>query len=223
MNAVFLHGAGRAGVEAWPAQVATGEPDWVFLDRARNGDRPHDDATRIISALEPTTTGHVVAHSYGANAAPIAAQRAPELVASLALLESACLDVARGKPAVEEHISAMTPVFAAADDASVSAGEFSSRFAVAMGTEPPDLPQDVLEAQVARLRALPPPWDTGVNVAGVLPVRTLVVTGAWNEMYEQVAAALVALGAEHATLSGNGHRVQDAPEANELLRQFWQG
>jgi pimeloyl-ACP methyl ester carboxylesterase len=221
MNAVFLHGAGRAGVAAWPAQVATGEPDWVFLDRSRNGDRPHEDAARIINALEPTARGHVVAHSYGANAALIAAQRAPELVASLTLLEPACLDVARGKPAVVEHISAMTPVFAAADDASVSAREFSSRFASAMGTEPPNLPQDVLEAQVARLRALPPPWDTGVNAVGALPVRTLVVTGAWNEMYEQIADALVSLGADHVTLSGNGHRVQDAPEANDLLRQFW--
>ncbi len=221
MDAVFLHGAGRAGVGAWSAQVAAGEPGWVFLDRPRSGDRPQSDAARIISSLESTAAGHVVAHSYGANAALVAAQRAPELVASLTLLEPACFDLARGMPAVEEHISAMMPVFAVADDASVSAREFSRRFAVAMGTGPPDLPQDVLEAQVARLRAMPPPWDTGIDVVGALPVRTLVVTGAWNEMYEQIADALVALGAERAVLSGNGHRVQDAPEANELLRRFW--
>jgi pimeloyl-ACP methyl ester carboxylesterase len=198
-----------------------GDSDWVFLDRSRDGDHADRDAERIIHALEATAGGHVVAHSYGANAALIAAQRAPEMVASLALLEPACFDAARGKPAVEEHISAMSPVFAVAGDASVSAREFSSRFAAAMGTEPPELPQDVLEAQVARLRAMPAPWDTGVDAVDALPVRTLVVTGSWSEMYEQIADALVARGAERATLSGNGHRVQDAPGACELLRRFW--
>jgi pimeloyl-ACP methyl ester carboxylesterase len=221
MGAVFLHGAGRAGAGAWPEQVATGEPDWVFLDRSRDGDHPVGDAARIIDALSTRAGGHVVAHSYGANAALLAAQRAPELVSSLTLLEPACLDVARGKAAVEEHISAMSPVFAVADDVSVSAREFSRRFAAAMGTEPPDLPRDVLEAHVARLRAMPAPWDTGVSAMGAVLVRTLVVTGGWNEMYEQIADALVVLGAERATLSGNGHRVQDAPGAHELLRRFW--
>jgi transcriptional regulator GlxA family with amidase domain len=40
-------------------------------------------------------------------------------------------------PAVEEHIATMTPVFAAADDPSVSTREFSRRFAAVMGTSPP--------------------------------------------------------------------------------------
>jgi pimeloyl-ACP methyl ester carboxylesterase len=72
--------------------------------------------------------GHVVAHSYGANAALLAAQSEPALIRTLTLLEPACFDLARGKPAVEEHIAAMTPVFVAANDPAVSTREFSRLF-----------------------------------------------------------------------------------------------
>lgn len=152
MTVVFLHGAGRAGADGWPLQAARREPNWVFLDRAPEGDHAEHDAERILGELRPSAPGHVVATSYGGNAAIIAAQRHPELGSSLTLFEPACFDLARGKPAVEEHIAAMDPVYAVADDPDVSAREFSLRFAAAMGTEPPDLPDDELEETVTRLR-----------------------------------------------------------------------
>jgi pimeloyl-ACP methyl ester carboxylesterase len=108
MTAVFLHGAGRGGADGWPLQAAQHESNWVFLDRAPDG----DDADRILDALRPGEPGHVVATSYGGNAAVLAVQRNPELVSSLALFEPACFDLARGKSAVEEHIAAMDPVYA---------------------------------------------------------------------------------------------------------------
>lgn len=221
MRVYFLHGAGRSGPGAWPVQSALGEAGWHFLDRADGGDHPGRDAARLIRLLEAGGPAHVVAHSYGGNGAVLAAQRAPHLVASLALLEPACLDLARGKDAVEEHIAAMAPVFAVADDAAVSAREFSRRFAVGMGTPVPDLPDDVLAAHVRRLRAMPPPWDTGIDASVGLPRQTLVVTGGWNPMYEQIADALTARGARHETMTGHDHRVQDGPEVVDLLRGFW--
>lgn len=163
----------------------------------------------------------MVAHSFGANAALLAAQLEPSLVRSLALLEPACFDLARGMPAVEEHISAMAPVLAVADDPTVSTREFSRRFAAAMGMDAPDLPEDELEARVGRLRALSPPWGVGLRSDQALPVRTLVVTGGWDPLYEETAESLVALGAEQVTLEGSGHRVQDHPQCTRVLREHW--
>ena len=143
------------------------------------------------------------------------------LVRSLALLEPACFDLARGKPAIEEHIAAMTPVFAAAADVSVSARDFSQRFADAMGVEPPELPEDELEERVSRLRALSPPWGVGLRSELGLPVRTLVITAGWSPLYDETAASLVDLGAKHLTLEGAGHRVQDDPRVMPALSEHW--
>ena len=71
----------------------------------------------------------MVAHSYGANAALLAAQARPDLVRSLALLEPACFDLARGMPAVEEHIADMGAVFASASDPGLSDPDWFARFA----------------------------------------------------------------------------------------------
>lgn len=226
MAVVYVHGAGRAGVDAWPHQVAVGTLDraggtWVFLPRADDGDDAHRDAGGVLALLRDEDGGHVVAHSYGANAAllaaVLAAQEEPGLVRSLVLFEPACLDLARGGPAVEEHIAAMSPVFDVADDPSVSARDFSTLFAAASGAAPPALSDADLEAAVARLRTLRPPWGTGLTAGARLGVPTLVVTGGWSDLYDEVARALVALGARHALLTGCGHRAQDHPDAGPLL------
>jgi pimeloyl-ACP methyl ester carboxylesterase len=221
MVVVYVHGAGRAGTDGWPLQAAQREPSWVFLERAPSGDHAARDAERILDELRATGPGQVVATSYGANAAVIAAQRCPELVRSLALFEPACFDFARGKPAVEVHIAAMDPVYAVADDPDVPTREFSVRFASAMGTEPPDLPDDELEEVVVRLRRLRPPWHTGISRDVGIPVPTLVITGGWSALYDQTAEAMVALGVERAELPGAGHTAHKDPRASTLLRRFW--
>ncbi len=223
MAVVFVHGAGQAGADAWPRQAGESEADWFFLPRVGVADDAASDAGRISDWLHEVGGGHVVAHSYGANAAVLATQREPSLVRSLALFEPACFDLARGKPAVEEHIASMAPVMAVADDSSVSARDFSRRFAEGMGAEPPDLPDDELEASARRLRALHPPWSLGLRSDGGLPTRTLVLTGGRDPLFEETAQSLVSLGAQHVTLDGVGHRVQDDARATPLLRQHWAG
>lgn len=180
MRVVFVHGAGSAGAAAWPTQAAECErdhSDWKFLARADAGDDAERDALRVLEHLRFGGGGHVVAHSYGANAALLAAESEPESVRTLTLLEPACFDLARGIPAVEKHIVAMTPVFEAARDPSVSAREFLRLFALGMGFDPPDLPEDELEARVGRLRTLRPPWGLGLER---LAAPTFVLTGRWN-------------------------------------------
>lgn len=210
-----------AGADAWPHQAATADGGWFFLPRAGVTDDAGRDAGRIVDWLRSVDGGHVVAHSYGANAAVLASEQEPSLVRSLALLEPACLDLARGMSAVEGHIAAMMPAFAVADDSSVSARDFSRRFADGMGMEPPDLSDDELEVRVSRLRALRPPWGIGLRPEQGLPKATLVITGGWSPLYEETAQSLVAFGARHLTLEGAGHRVQDDPRTTHVLREHW--
>lgn len=220
-SVVFIHGAGSAGADAWPRQAEVAEAAWFFLPREGVADEVGREARRVLHRLRETGGGHVVAHSYGANAAVLAAQLDPSMVRSLSLLEPACFDLARGMPAVEDHVAAMTPVFAVADDPTVSSREFSRRFAKGMGLPPRELPGDELEEGVARLRALSPPWGVGLRPDLGLTSRTLVVTAGWSPLYEQTATSLVALGARHVTLEGAGHRVQDDPRVTAALQEHW--
>lgn len=217
---VLVHGAGSAGADAWPLQTAAPDPGWHFLARHPEGDDPARDSTRVLDLL-PTTGGHVVAHSYGANAALLAARARPDLVHSLSLLEPACFDLARGTPAVEEHIADMGAVFAAASDPGVSLQDWFARFAAAMGFPPPASWDEGLSANAARIRRLPPPWGLGLRPEDGLPVRTLVVTAPSSPLYAETATSLVGLGAAHLTVDGAGHRVQDDPRTTGLLRDFW--
>lgn len=219
--AVFVHGAGKSGTSAWPLQAEDAEVGWHFLDRGPGGDSAARDARRILDMLSSTGGGHLVAHSYGANAAILASQREPGLVLSLALLEPASFDLARGRPAVEAHVCDMTPVFDVAHDPSVSMREFSLRFAAAMGFEPDPSWSAEDEVRVGRLRDLQPPWGVGLRPEAGLPVRTLVLTGGSRALYEDTAQSLGVLGATHRIVDGAGHRVQDHPLTTGVLREFW--
>lgn len=215
---VFIHGAGQAGEDAWPHQASENDAAWHFLPREGIADDAPRDARRIVDRLRATRGGHVVAHSYGANAAILAAQEEPGLLASLVLLEPACSDLARGQDAVEAHIAAMTPVFQRADDPGTSTREFSRLFADGMGFEPPALADDELEERVRRLRSLQPPWNLGLRHE--LTPRTLVITSGARPLYEQTAQELAGLGARHETMLGAGHRIQDDARATPRIRTW---
>jgi hypothetical protein len=85
----------------------------------------------------------------------------------------------------------------------------------------PELPDAALERETVRLRCTPPPWSIEVDPAVPGRVPTLVVTGGWNDAYEDVAKALADSGARHVQLVGHGHRPQDHDQANALMREHW--
>ena len=60
-----------------------------------------------------------------------------------------------------------------------------------------------------RFAALPVPWKHAVTVATFAQTPTLVVTGGWNDEYEQIAARVSAAGAEH--LADIQQRVEGPP------------
>lgn len=142
-------------------------------------------------------------------------------VASLTLVEPAALAVSARAPRTAAHIAALTPVFASAGDAAVSAREFAARFAAANSTPVPDVSQEALERMTEHLRALRPPWAVPVEATVVTGVPTLVLIGDDDSMYAEVAAVMAGHGATVRAIPGTGHRPHDGPAAGELMVRHW--
>jgi pimeloyl-ACP methyl ester carboxylesterase len=223
MTVVYLHGAGRSGRAAWPVQDAAARPQWTFLERVGSGDDPHRDAKRLLDTIDGG--GHIVAQSYGGLAAMLAASQAPQAVRSLILCEPLCISVAQGRPRVREHVAALLPVYAVAEDPTVPDEDFARRFAASfsepVGAPRSDVPLAALRAQGQQLRTTIPPWEITVPVTTASLVPTLVVTGGRDSMYDEIAAALTQAGADHLVVPGFGHRPQDDPRAIEWMTDFW--
>jgi hypothetical protein len=218
---VFVPGSGRGGAPAWPEQVI--EPaqrgyDTRYLASDVGAELQADLVGRTLAR-----GGHLVAHSAGAVPAMLAAGRSGTAVRSLTLFEPACFGAARGGREVEGHVAVMTPVFARADDADVSDGELAALFLAALGARAPDPGDPAARALGRRLRSAPAPWHHALDASLVARVPTLVVTGGWNALYDEVAQRLVEAGAAHLVLEGYGHRPQDHPDANAALAAHWDG
>jgi pimeloyl-ACP methyl ester carboxylesterase len=220
LPAVFLHGVGAAGRRAWPAQqgLADDRSCW-FLDRLAPGDPPDRGVERCIDQLTGPT--HVVAHSYGAIAAALLADRRPDLVASLVLVEPALLHLSRDEAHTRKHVDDLAPVFELADARRVDAREFSRRFAEASGRPVPQVSDEELVELIGHLRATVPPWTFEVDPAFVSAAPTLVALGGEDSMYAEVAASLAARGAQVRTWPGTGHRPHDSAEFTAVLAAHW--
>ncbi len=215
---VFVPGLGRCGASAWPHQAEEGDPGHVFLDHRPEGVEAGPDAERALAALKGR--GHLVGHAYGGTTALLAAQRRPDLVLKLVLVEPSCFDVARGGPEVEHYVRAMGPVFSVVDDPSVSDEEFTRRYAAGMGLAVPRLTPQLVEDAIPRMRATVPSWEVPLHRDTPRRVPTLVLTGGSVPMYEEVAEALVAQGARHVAIPGAGHRPQDTDAGATVIRDF---
>ncbi|MCC3275084.1 MULTISPECIES: alpha/beta fold hydrolase [unclassified Arthrobacter] len=62
-----------------------------------------------------------------------------------------------------------------------------------------------------------PEWDAPLDIVPGVP--TLVLTGGWEPLYEEVAEFLVSTGAEHLQVGGN-HRPQDTDAGARAIRAF---
>jgi pimeloyl-ACP methyl ester carboxylesterase len=174
---------------------------------------------RILAALGDG--GHLVAGSYGALAAMLAAELNSRLVHSLVLCEPACFSVARGCPAVDAHVAALAPVFAVAGDRSVSNAEFSGRFAAGMGTPAPDLAPGRsgcdCRATAFHRAALGDRCERARAVARAQPG----LDRRFGSHLRRGRDSLVALGARHVAPDGAGHRTQDRADGVAAIAEFW--
>ena len=68
-----------------------------------------------------------------------------------------------------------------------------------------------------RLRLQAPPWQAPLQIVPGVP--TLVLTGGWEPLYEEIAGYLRETGALHRIAAG-GHRPHDSPEGDRFIRSF---
>ena len=225
---VFVHGAGSFGSAAWPRQHGMAlSYDALFL--RRHGYHPvaepvessfDEDAAIVLRSLADdgrgAAGGHVVAHSQGAIAAMMAAVERPDLVFSLTLVEPACLSLTAELPATAAHIGLMQPLFDVRHQ--LSDEDFQREFVRRIYATDLQQPATAEEKRSARrLRLQAPSWDAPLHIVPGVP--TLVLTGGWEPLYEEIARYLRETGALHRTASG-GHRPHDSPEGDRIIRSF---
>jgi len=209
---VHVHGAGRRGADAWP-DAGTEEDAFVSFPIA----------STISEQAEALVRDHgsqraiVYAHSIGAVPVALAARRMR--IEGLVLVEPALYDIARGEESIERHIGIVSEARAQAD-----AGDLRSFWAILRplmfgGPFDPDA-WDREQSAADRWAATNLPWGHGVRAGMMHGIPTLVVTGGWNDEYEQIAQVLVDGGAEHLVLAGAQHRPMDLPAFGAAAAAF---
>ena len=225
---VFVHGAGSFGAAAWPRQHGVAlSYDALFLRRhgfdplAEPTESSFEEDTRILlSSLgddgRGIAGGHVVAHAQGAIAAMMAAVERPDLVYSLTLVEPACLSLTAELPATAAHIGLMQPLFNVRHQ--LSDEDFQREFVRRVYATDLQQPVTAEEKRSARrLRLQAPSWEAPLHIVPGVP--TLVLTGGWEPLYEEIASYLRETGALHRTAAG-GHRPHDSVEGDRIIRAF---
>jgi len=225
---VFVHGSGAFGSAAWPKQHGMALAyDALFLRRYGfdASAEPlesdfHADARIVLGALADggrgASGGHVVAHAQGAIAAMMAAVERPDLVQSLTLVEPACLSLTAELPATAAHRTLMQPLFDVRHQ--LGDDDFQREFvrrAFSVHSDGPSTPEALNAARRLRLQA--PTWEAPLEIVPGVP--TLVLTGGWEPLYEEIAGYLRETGALHRVAAG-GHRPQDSAEGDRFIRSF---
>lgn len=221
---VFVHGLGSFGAAAWPKQHGMALAyDALFLRRhgfdvaaEPVGSSVAADVAIVINALADTGGGHVVAHEQGAISAMLAAIERPDLVHSLSLVEPACLSLTAELPATASHRALMEPLFdvrSQLNDADYQREYYRRAFSAETGGL--DTPEARRSARRLRLQA--PPWEAPLHIVPGVP--TLVLTGGWEPLYEEIAGYLQETGALRRVAAG-GHRPQDSVDGDHIIRSF---
>ena len=226
---VLVHGGVLAGEASWRLQRPLADR-WqlVVVDRAGYGDSPprgsggpEADADDVAPLLGERA--HLVGHSYGGLVAMLAAARRPHAVASLAMIEPAAFQLARGDPDVDRATSAFDDFFASAPS---EPDAFLRGFMRLVGNTPP-LPDPLPERLEQAARAMMADPGTGgvrvpVDELARAPFPKLVFSGDHSPAFERVCDVLEQrLGAERAVIPGAGHAVQlNGKPFNDRLAAF---
>lgn len=225
---VLVHGGLPARV-TWTSQRSLRER-WSLVVPSRRGFAPAPaapsqdflaDADDLAGLIADVPGGaHLVGFSYGGLGLCLAAERLPERVRSLTLIEVPLWTAAEDDESVRE-LAALADRFAGdADD------ERAERDFLALAGVDPDMAadeeDDIRQAMVLARRHRSPrearPRFDAIADAGV---PALVVSGDHHPGMERLCDAVAArLGAQRARLPGAGHAVQRAPAFNATLEEF---
>jgi pimeloyl-ACP methyl ester carboxylesterase len=220
---VLVHGSVTNGAVTWLEQKPLAERfTLVVVDRGGyppNPPLPRIDfelqAKELAEVLEPGD--HLVAHSYGAVVALLAAAGAE--LRSLTVIEPPAFGIARGQPGVEEFLASFY-------EAPHDPRGYLEFFLPLVGStfQLPDPLPPGLEAGARAALAERPPHEAEIPLdeLAAAPFPKLVVSGAHSAAFDAVCDVLEErLGAERVVLEGTGHSIPRAhPGFNEVLEGF---
>lgn len=240
--AVFVHGVltwGDDELYGFAAQRPLAEHHRLLLmDRRGHGRSPgpvaddyEADAADIVAVLGEGA--HLVAHSYGAAGAMLAAARRPDLVRSLTLIQPGTLRPAEEHPVVAEALRRNRRASAGLPPG-LTPADYLRLATEGVGMPVPEATPERLRAAEAAMRERPC-WDADIPLeplAGA-PWPTLVVTGTWRDAPREyrrlageplmAAAGHIAarLGAEHLRVPGFYPHTQRPDLVNTALERLW--
>jgi pimeloyl-ACP methyl ester carboxylesterase len=221
-RAVFVHGSVTNGAVTWLEQKPLAEQfTLAVVDRSGYPPNPplasidfEVQAAALAELLQPRD--HLVAHSYGAVVALLAAPRVR--LGSLTVVEPPAFGVARGHPGVEEFLDSF-------DEAPRDPRGYLEFFLPLVGSklQLPDPLPPAIEAGARAALAERPPYEAELPLEVLAATRypKLVVSGAHSAAFDAVCDVLEErLGAERAVLAGVGHSIPRAAGFNDVLVDF---
>ncbi|MEA2198689.1 MAG: hypothetical protein QOJ25_2740 [Solirubrobacteraceae bacterium] len=225
---LLVHGSLVDGPGSWARQRPLSER-WGLevvqrrgfgASRHSDGEDFEHDADDLCGLLG--RSAHVVAHSYGAIGAVLAATRRPRRVRSLTLVEPTAVTAGMDEPEVAEAIGAIGDwwLHAPRDERKFLAG-----YGALLGVRAPRLNEGPtgLRAAAKYLRHCRPPWTAEVPWEDIALARipTLVISGGHSPALDALAAAVARrTGGQHTVIASSGHAVQRAGTAfNTALEQ----
>jgi pimeloyl-ACP methyl ester carboxylesterase len=225
---LLVHGSLLDGPSTWHHQRPLSER-WELRVVQRRGfgsspDTDGEDFERDAEDLcgllrEPA---HLVAHSYGAIGALLAATRRPDAVRSLMLVEPTSVTAGMDDPEVALAIGSIAEWWLQAPR---DTAQFLAEYSALLGVRVPDVgdgPAGLREA-ARYLRHCRPPWTAELPWERIAEagIPTLVVSGGHTPALDAVAAAVARrTGGEHMIIASAGHAVQrDAGAFNPALER----
>ena len=217
---MLVHGSQADGPATWAHQRPLSERWCLHVVQRRgfgaspaaDGEDFERDADDLCRMLEQPT--HIVAHSYGAIGALLAATRRPAAVRSLTVIEPTCVTAAMDDPEIAKAVEFLADWWLKPP---TDPRKFLTEYSALIGVRAVGLDDGSrgLRDAARRLRSCRPPWTAEVPwdrlAAAQIPM--LVVSGGHSPALDAVAAAIARMtGAGHTIIRGAGHAVQRAAE-----------
>lgn len=229
---LLVHGSLADGPSSWSRQRPLAERYGLRVMQRRGfGASPDAEGEDFlidaddVCALLAGEPSHLVAHSYGAIGALIAAARAPSCVRSLTLIEPTAVSAAADDPDLARGIAFIAEWWRTAPTDPV---EFLPAYGGLLGIRVPSVAgsgpaADALRRAGALLRHCRRPWtaEPAWEQIAAAGIPSLVVSGGGSPALATVADRVAErIGGSHRVLDGAGHAAQrDAGRFNPLLEE----
>ena len=227
---VLVHGSIVGARRTWRHQLGLAER-WTLVLANRPGfagspplERGDFEAEAPLFAELLGDGAHLVGHSYGAVIALLAAALRPEAVRSLVVSEPGALNVAAGRPHVDEVIAHGEQLYEAGR--AMEPREFLLHFRAGVHSahETPDELPDWLERGALHVMHERPPWEAELplDALAAAPFPKLVISGDHSPAFETMCDVIAKrIGARRELVTGRAHTIPATGGAyNDLVEAF---